>query len=140
MSEENKALMHRFWEEAFNQGNMATIDELWSADGVNHAAPPGTPPGSEPVKQLFTMLRSSFPGSHLTIEDTIAEGDKVVTVTTYRGTHQSDFLFGVPATGKEFEQIQIHIARFADGKIVEHWAARDDLGVVRRLSAPPASG
>ena len=132
--------MHRFWEEAFNPGNMATIDERWSADGVNHAAPPGTPPGPEPVKQLFAMLRSSFPGSHLTVEDTIAEGDKVVTVTTYRGTHQSDFLFGVPATGKEFEQIQIHIARFAGGKIVEHWAARDDLGVVRRLSAPSSSG
>ena len=140
MSEENKALMARFWEEGFNQGNMATVDELWSADGVNHAAPPGTPPGPEGVKQLVTKLLASFPGSRLTIEDTIAEGDKVVTRTTYRGTHQSDFLWGVPATGKEFEQTQIHIVRIAGGQIVEHWATRDDLGVVRRLGAAPASG
>ena len=69
MSEENKALNLRFWEEGFNQGNMATTDELWSADGVNHAAPPGTPPGPEAVKQLVAKLTASFPGSHLTIED-----------------------------------------------------------------------
>lgn len=131
MSEENKAIMRRIFEEVFNEGNLDLLDELVAPEFVNHAAP-GAPRGPEPVKQLVAMLRNAFPDQHISIEDMIAEDDKVVMRNTYSGTHEGTFM-GIPPTGKRFNQNQVHILRFADGKVVEHWAVRDDLTQMQQL-------
>jgi steroid delta-isomerase-like uncharacterized protein len=139
VSEENKAIMRRIYEEVFNQGNLDLVDGLVASEFVNRTAPPGTPPGPEAVKRLVTMLRNAFPDHHTSIEDMLAEGDKVTMRATYSGTHEGDFM-GIPPTGERFVQNQVHIMRFADGKVVEHWGVRDDLGQMQQLGLVPAPG
>lgn len=136
---DNKALDRRIVEEGFSKGNIAVLDELIAADCVDHAAPPGTPSGREGVKQFFTMLRSAFPDLHFTIEDVIAEGDKVVTRSTWQGTHQGAFL-GIPPTGKQVRVTGIDITRYAGGKAVEHWGNQDTLGLLQQLGVIPSMG
>ena len=87
-TEENKALVLRFIEEVINQGKLSTVDELITADAVDHSLPPGMPTGREGVKLFLGMIRTAFPDIHESVEDIIAEGDSVVTRTTWRGTHQ----------------------------------------------------
>ncbi len=138
-AEENKALTRRFYEEIFNKRNLALTEELTSPGAVSHEATPGTADGPEGVRQVVQMLTSAFPDLHMTIEDLIAERDKVVAFTTLSGTHQGAFM-GIPPTGKHFTQRQIHILRFTDGKLAEHWAVRDDLGMMQQLGVIPAPG
>ena len=97
-AEENKALVRRFVNEVQSRGNIDTIDELCSPEFVNHSAPPGMPSNCEGVKQVTAMFRQAFPDSYFTIEDMIAEGDKVATRKTFHGTHQGEFM-GIPPTG-----------------------------------------
>lgn len=138
MTEDNKALNRRFVEEVINQGNIEAIDELLDPGVVDHAAPPGFPTGREGAKQFFAMMRSAFPDLHLTIEDMIAEGDKVVMRSTWSGTHQGEFM-GIPATGKRVTVSAIDISRVADGRMVEHWEQFDALGLMQQLGVvlPP---
>ena|SRR5437899_2971856 len=136
-TEENKALNRRLVEEGFSKGNFAVLDELIADDCLDHSAPPGTPSGRGGVIQFFTMFRSAFPDLHYTIEDQIAEGDKVVTRNIWRGTHQGAFL-GLPPTGKQVTVTGIDITRWAGGKAVEHWANQDLLGLMQQLGAFPA--
>jgi steroid delta-isomerase-like uncharacterized protein len=138
-TEENKAIDRRIVEGGFNTGNTAVLDEFIAADCVDHAAPPGTPSGREGAKQFFAMLRSAFPDLHTTIEDVVAEGDKVVTRSTWHGTHRGAFL-GIPATGKQVAVTQIDITRYAGGKVVEHWGNQDLLGLMQQLGVIPAPG
>jgi steroid delta-isomerase-like uncharacterized protein len=138
-TEENKALTLRFIEEVINQGKMSTIDELISADAVDHSLPPGMPPGREGVKLFLGMVRAAFPDIHETVEDTVAEGDRVVTRTTWRGTHRGAFL-GIPPTGKQVSVTGIDISRVASGKFVEHWQATDNLGLLQQLGVVPPPG
>jgi len=77
-TQENKASASRFLEEVMNRGNVSLIDELSGADFVDHSAPPGVPPTNEGFKGFITMFRAAFPDLHYTIEDSIAEGDRVV--------------------------------------------------------------
>ena len=93
----------------------------------------------EQYKQLVTMYFSAFPDLHLTIEDQIAEGDKVVTRWTARGTHQGPFM-GIPPTGKRAVVTGIAIDRFANGKFVENWNNGDDLGLLQQLGVVPVPG
>ncbi len=138
-TEANKAFVRRFFEELFNQRHLALAGELLAPEAISHAAPAGTADGPEGVKQVVTMLSSAFPDQHTTIEDVIAEGDKVVVSATFSGTHQGAFL-GMPPTGKHFSQRQIHILRITDGKVAEHWAVMDDLAMLRQLGMMPAPG
>jgi steroid delta-isomerase-like uncharacterized protein len=135
-AQENKALNRRLIEEGFNKQNMAVIEELIATDHLDHAAFPGVLPGLEGVKQLFTMFWAAFPDVHVTVEDQVAEGDKVVNRITWRGTHQGTFL-GVPATGKQVTVAGIDIGRWADGKAVEHWNTHDFLGLIQHLGVIP---
>jgi steroid delta-isomerase-like uncharacterized protein len=137
--EENKALFRRFIEEIINQGNLAIVDELFGSDYIYHA--PGSPEfrGPEGVNQFVMMYRSAFPDLHLTVEDLIAEGDKVVTRWTMRGTHRGE-LMGIPATGKQVSVPGIVISRFANGKIVEEWENFDTLGLMQQLGLVPTPG
>jgi steroid delta-isomerase-like uncharacterized protein len=134
--EENKAVMRRIYEEIFNEGKLELADELVAPDMVNHTTP-GAPRGPEPVKKLVAMLHSAFPDHHITIEDMVAEGDKVVMLNTYSGTHEGEFM-GIAPTGKRFVQRQVHVMRFVDGKAVEHWGLRDDLGQMQQLGVIPS--
>jgi predicted ester cyclase len=78
------------------------------------------------------MLRGAFPDLHLTVEDVVAEGEKVVVRTTARGTMKGDFL-GMKPTGKTATWTEIHIGRYAGGKVAEHWATIDQLGMLQQL-------
>ena len=137
MSEENKALFRRATEEVFNKGNLDAIDEFMAPDMVDHSLVPGQDPGPEGFKKLVTMFRAAFPDLHSTVEDLIAEGDKVVGRMTTRGTHQGEFM-GIAATGKQIEFSEIHIIRIAGGKAVEHWGISDDMGMMQQLGVIPS--
>ena len=137
-AEENKAITRRIFE-VFNTGNLALADEVIAADSVDHQAPPGVEPGLAGFKQVVTMFRAAFPDIQMTIEEIMAEGDKVVTRSTMRGTHQGEFM-GIPPTGKQFTATAIDIVRFTGGKAVEHWGNSDDLGMLQQLGVIPTPG
>src|SRR4051794_15342045 len=97
--EANKALARRSFEELWNQGNLAAASELYDAHHISHGLGVAVPPGIEGLKQFITLYRTAYPDTHFTIEDQLAEGDKVVTRWTAIGTHQGE-LMGIPPTGK----------------------------------------
>ena len=137
-SEQNKALTVRFVEELFNRGNVGIVGEIFAPDFIEREQlPPGIPNGREGVKVLTTMLRSAFPDFKATIDDILAEGDKVVIRMTWSGTQQGEFM-GVPATGKSVSFGVIDIIRIAGGKFVEHWGQMDSMGLMQQLGASPA--
>jgi predicted ester cyclase len=139
-TQQNKNLFRRVMEEVFNQGNTSLVDELIAPDFVEHEElPPGTPAGPEGVKQLSTALRSAFPDFRATIDDIIAEGDKVVTRSTWSGTHKGEFM-GIAPTGKSVSFGVIDIVRIAGGKFVEHWGQMDNVGLMQQLGVTPAPG
>ena len=137
--EANKASARRFVDEVINRGNFAVLDELSGPNFVDHTAPPGVPPTTEGTKVFFSMLRAAFPDLHATIEDQVAEGDRVVQRVTTHGTMRGAFQ-GMPASGKEATWSGIHITRYADGKVVEHWGVVDQLGMLAQLGFAQAPG
>ena len=137
MSEENKAVSRRIIEECFNQGNLALIDELHTADYVDHDAPPALANGPEGMKQLIGMYRAAFPDVHIIIDDILAEGDKVALRWTATGTHQGE-LMGIPPTNKKVTITGMDINRLAGGKIAEHWGNFDQMGMMQQLGVIPS--
>jgi steroid delta-isomerase-like uncharacterized protein len=135
-ADELKAIARRYIEEVWNKGNLALIDELFAPDHINHSPNAGQMAGPEGLKQLIATFRKASPDLHFTIDDMLAEGDRVVTRWTARGTHQGE-LMGVPPTGKRITVTAIVIDRIVDGKFVEHWAGRDDLGMYQQLGLIP---
>ena len=99
-SEQNKTIVRHFVGEAQSRGRLSAVDEYFSLDFVDHNAPAGLPTDREGVKMQFTMLRTAFPDMQAVIHDQVAEGDKVVTRKSLRGTHLGDFL-GIAPTGKK---------------------------------------
>jgi len=138
-TEENKAIARRGSEEVWNQGKLDVIDEIFATDYVNHRAGGPDIHGPEGYKQFFTMFRTAFPDIKFTIEDQIAEGDKVVTHVTFTGTHKGE-LMGIPPTGVQVTVTGIAISRIAGGKILECWVNSDDLGMWQQLGVIPPIG
>ena len=139
-TEDNKALTRRFFEEVFNQKNLAVIDEQVSPDYVEHdPSVPQPVRGPEGLKQYFLMFRTAFPDSTMTIEDMIAEGDTVAVRHTYRGTHRGD-LMGRPPTGKQVTVTAISIHKIVAGKFTESWINADNLGLLQQLGVVPVPG
>ena len=136
--EENKALVRRFFA-AWNEGKLDDCYALLAPEIVDHAVPPGFPPGLEGVKQSTALVRRAFPDGQFTIEDLIAEGEQVVARWTVRAIHSGDF-FGIPPTGKQVAVAGIDIVRLTHGKAVEHWRIFDQLGLLQQLGVVPASG
>ncbi len=134
--EENKALVRRFYEE-IDKGNLEAMDELVAEDYMDHSPPPfpGLAPGREGLKQAFKFFWEATPGYHK-IEDQIAERDKVVTRLTAYGVHEGD-LPGIPKTGNKLEMTATVIHRIADGKLVEKWSNKDELGFLQQLGVIP---
>ena len=133
--EENKAIIRRSFEEV-DKGNWVTVNEMTAHDYVYHQPGRPKPLTGEEFEQFMRSVRAAFPDGRLTIEDMIAEGDKVVTRYTLRGTHKGDFM-GIPATGKKVVVTGIVISRIAKGKIAEDWEEFDALGFMQQLGAVP---
>jgi predicted ester cyclase len=150
-TEENKAIVRRFWE-ATAGSDLDAFLALWSPDAINHGgqtaqAARRPPAGPEGQRLVFASLHTAFPDRVYQIEDLIAEGDKVVCRLVVSGTQQGTPMIPIeggllsarPPTGKAYQVQQIHIFRLADGRIAEHWAARDDLGLMQQLGIVPAA-
>jgi steroid delta-isomerase-like uncharacterized protein len=138
-AEENKATVRRFVDEVQSGGNIDAIDELCSPEFVNHSAPPGVPSNCDGVKLVTAIFRQAFPDSYFTVEEMVAEGDKVATRKTFHGTHQGEFM-GIPPTGQQVSIGLIDIVRIADGQVVEHWSMGDNLGMMQQLGVIPQPG
>jgi steroid delta-isomerase-like uncharacterized protein len=132
-TEENKALARRSWESV---DDPETLDEVYAPDVVWHN-PDQEVQGIEEAKQFIGMIKSAFPDMNTTVEDMIAEGDKVVTRITMRGTHQGDTEEFGPATGRQVEESGITIQRIEGGKIVEEWNSYDNLSLMQQLGLVP---
>ena len=115
----NKAQIRRLYEAAFQRGDLGIVDEVFSADFVDHSTP-GQPPGPGGVIAYFAAIRIGFPDVRVVIEDMIAEDDKVVVRTTWHGTHRG-FYEGLPPSGKLTTRKLIQIFRIVDGLILEEW-------------------
>ena len=135
--EENKALTRRAYD-AFNQRDLAAFYELMTPDFVLHNAST-TIQGLEAYKQWISLYLIAFPDARLTIEEMLADQDKVVVRQTFRGTHQGD-LMGIPSTGKQVAVPGIFITRIVNGKAVEQWANYDELGLMQQLGVIPGPG
>jgi steroid delta-isomerase-like uncharacterized protein len=132
-AEENKAIFRRYVEELGNEGNFDLADEIFDHYRAHQSDGTTLERGPEDVKRFMGEFRSAFPDFHSTIEDMVAEGDKVVTRWMARGTHQGEFR-GIAPTGKEIEMTGIGIFRFStEGKVVESWDAMDQLGMMQQL-------
>jgi predicted ester cyclase len=139
MSEENKATVRRFLEEAFGQGKTELVDEVLRSDFVCYDpnSETGEISGAQTIKGEIEYFRNAVPDLTYTVEDQVAERDKVVTRYTASGTHQGEF-FGVAGTGNRVEFTGIQIDRFDEsGKLVEEWPEYDLLGAMRQLGAIP---
>lgn len=134
--EENKASARRFYELVFNQQNLNAIDDYLTPDIVDYSLPPGAPGGIEGVRQTIGMFLTGFPDLHLTLEDFIAEGDKVAVRWTMRGTHQGVFV-GIPPTGKQFTLPGVSVLRLIDSKVAESWVNFDQLSMLQQLGLAP---
>jgi len=134
-AEENKAVVRRY-QEAYNTNNLDALDQLVAADLVSHSLFPGVPSSLEGGKQVHRLTLAAMPDFQTAIEDLVAEGDKVVMRFTATGTFKNEFM-GLPPTGKLIKFTGISIFRLAGGKIVEHWAQEDELGLMRQLGAIP---
>jgi steroid delta-isomerase-like uncharacterized protein len=137
--EQNKEICRRFLEEGVNKGNQAVAEELVGPDFVDHNPLPGLPPNRDGFKQSFVIFHSVFPDMKYTIEDMIAERDKVVVRWIATGTQKGE-LFGVPPTGKHITTVGIDIFRLADGKLMELWLSWDQLGMMQQLGIIPPMG
>jgi predicted ester cyclase len=150
-TEENKALVRRFFEEVVNKGNVAVVDELLAPNILLHFDVPSDVPvpaewqlSLEEIKQYFSQFRTTFPDYHFAIELQVAEGDMVVTRGTARGTHMGEYRSliykGIPPTGKQVTWTETWIYRIADGKFVEFWSNEDDVGRLQQIGALPMPG
>jgi steroid delta-isomerase-like uncharacterized protein len=137
-AEENKAIIRRVFEEGLNQRRLDLFDALLAPTYVNHNMPAPTP-GPAGFKAVIGMFLSAFPDISITVEDVLAEGDRVATRGTFRGTHQGEFM-GVPPTGKAVAVSYIDLWRLEGGRAVENWVQMDLLGLMQQLGAIPAPG
>jgi predicted ester cyclase len=150
MSEANKELVRRHFEEIFNQKNSAVCDEIMAEDFLEHGvAPfaqsaPGRVHGPQAMRATAQWLLAQFPDLHMTIEAMVAEGDTVAVRILSEGTNLGAINGVVPATGKRFSSRQSHWFRVANDKLAEHWATREDLptmlqlGIIQPLGRSPS--
>lgn len=136
--EENKATIHRVFEEVVNQGNLELVRELYTADMVDHDPMPGMPPGNgpEPVIATLRELREAYPDLHVEIVSLVGEGDYVAERAIWTGTNLGNSTAG-PATGKRAQWNGMVFWRFEDGKIAERWGIFDAVSMLRQLGVIP---
>lgn len=135
MSDQNKAHARRFYE-AWNAQDPDALDDILASNYVSHNPPPGVTSDAAGMKQWFQVIIAAFPDIAFTIDDQVAEGDRVATRWTARGTHENAFM-GIPGTGRQVTVKGISITRHQDGKSVESWGVWDKLGLMQQLGAVP---
>lgn len=131
-AQDNKAVARRFWEEVWNKGNLNAITDIVADDVVVHVRDEEDLHGFDGVRDWVNTYRSAIPDLRFTIEEPIAEGDKVATSWTGTGTHKGN-LMGIPATGKAATVSGINIFRIVGGKITEVKSSWDALGMLQQL-------
>ena len=124
-AEANKALIRRLFEEGFHSGKLVVVDEIFHPNFVDRSTPE-QPPGTEGVKDYISMVRTGFPDISITIEDLVAEEERVVVRTTWRGTHLGEYE-GIAPTGKQVTRSMIQIFHVKDGKLLEEWSEGESL-------------
>lgn len=131
MKEQNKKLSRQVFEDVLTEGRLDLLDKLVARDYVGQT-PLMTLHGPDGARQFFNVMRTAFPDCQFIVEDQIAEGDRVATRWTGKGTHNGEFM-GVPPTGEQVELNGIAIFRIADGKFVEGWNNIDLLSVMKQV-------
>jgi steroid delta-isomerase-like uncharacterized protein len=135
--EENKQLVRRFVQEIFVEGRAASVDELVTDEFTPHTWGP-MPPGKAGLLDGIKRVSAGLTDAHMTIDDVIAEGDRVAVRLTSSATQSGPFM-GLPPSGKRYTIGEIHIFRVSDGKVAEHWHQADFLGMMRQLGALPGA-
>ena len=137
MSEQNKTVVRRLFDELWNKGNLQVADEIIAPTYQHHdASTPDLGKGPESEKKRATLYRNAFPDLRLTVEGLVAEGETVVARWSCHGTHKGE-LNGIPPTGKQFTISGVTIAHFENGKMVEGWVNWDALGLMQQLGLVP---
>ncbi len=139
MSEHNKAIVSRYYEEVWNLGRLEVIDKVISEHFMGHRSSDLDYVGPESIRDSVNALCGAFPDGKFTIDDVIAEGDKVAIRFTVHATHMGPFR-NIPPTGKQIVITGMRIYRIVDEKIVERWECIDQLGLMQQLSAIPSTG
>jgi steroid delta-isomerase-like uncharacterized protein len=134
--EENKDIARRFIQRVFVEADPAAVDELASEDFMPHSWGQ-MPPGRDSLKAAQKRVTQGISDARMTVEDLIAEGDKVAVRLISHGRHTGEFM-SVPASGKEYDISETHIFRITGGKVVEHWLNADMLGLMQQIGALPA--
>jgi predicted ester cyclase len=132
MAADIRTSARRTLEEIFPAADSDALAEVVHTDVVNHELPPGLPQGLRGMQQMMPWLHRAFADLRYDVHQVIAEGDTAVVYCTMRGRHIGEFM-GVPPTQRSVAVEQVHIVRFQDGKGIEHWAVRDDFGLMRQL-------
>ena len=136
--EELKDTARRTWEEIFPRCDVEALATTIAVDTVDHGARPGEPQGLEGATNTMLWLGRVFSDQRWEIHQVIGEGDTVVLHATHHGRHTGD-LMGIAATNRDVAYRYVHIVRFRDGKIAEHWGVRDDMTLMRQLGVLPAN-
>lgn len=134
-TEDNKEIVRKFFEEGPSKGNLSAANELLSPDFVMHIPLPACP-GIEGINEVITTCRAAFEHLNVTVEDMIAENDKVVARFTARGIHTGSFM-ALPPTGKSITMTGIEIFRIKNGRITELWGEVNLLGIMQQLGIIP---
>src|SRR5215203_5423010 len=133
-----KELAQRWFAEVMNEGNEDLIDELCAENFVDHDPLPGTGPDRQGIHDFVKLVRSAFPDLQTTVDEIIAEGDRIAVRSTFRGTHEGDFM-GIPATGKKVEVSNYDFVRFENDQAAEHWGTIDSAALMEQIGATPAA-
>jgi len=140
MSESNKAVVRRLFEEVWNKGNLQVADELFGPSYTHHdASTPDLGLGPEGEKKRAALYRNALHDFRLTVEEVLSDGETITARWSCRGTHKGE-LNGIAPTGKQISITGISVARFAGGKMVEGWVNWDALGLMRQLGAVAEAG
>ena len=135
-TEANKAAIRRIYEEVWNQGNLATVDEVRAVDFAFHGPGGAEEKGRAGLKEFVTKFRAAFPDVCATVENIVAEGEYVALRTSTTGTHRGDWM-GIPPTGKRVTLTLNVLSRFAGGKEAEAWEELDMLSFMQQLGVIP---
>ncbi|MGZ4138522.1 MAG: ester cyclase [Actinomycetota bacterium] len=134
---DTKVIVRRYYEEVFNQRNVDIADDLAVEDYVEHDPFPGQGNGRSDLKARVQAILAAFNPLHFTVEDIVAEGDRVVVRWSQTGTHTGNFM-GIPPTGKTFSIAGIDIHELREGRMAEHWHVVDLFALLQQLGVIPA--
>ena len=142
-TQKSKAIAQQLYDDfnrCFGTGDFTLLDEVIASGVIDHSPAPGQAPGSEGLKRVLQGFLIAFPDFHFTVEDMVAEGDKVASRLTVTGTQRGPLPQGIPATGKPVAVGLVDMVRVANGKVVERWGVIDNLGLLQQLGVIPVPG